>query len=381
MEKENRSLWEVFQEIPDGRGRQGRIHRLADLLAMIFVAVMAGETTLRGIVQWLTERETEWMKCKRLELWRMPSYSTYYWALRKLEMDAFSEKVLGWLGEEDKGDGRCSMDGKSLRGSKRAGKQALKVVELLAQKVREVRGISWAKEGKGEQQAALEVLMNFVLEGKVITADAGLLNRPVVKQIVEQGGGYLGVIKKNQEHLHADLETLFESEKVLEREPDDIQTGKAHGRLETRRLWAIRLEEDWQKYFSTEEDWPAAQWAGVIERERTILSSGKSSSERQYWIAGAAFPLNWEPAQWQQAIREHWQIENGLFHVRDVTFNEDRQTARHIAPPLSLFRDLVISLIRRAGFPFIPDGRRYAQAHYHQLFPWRLFPSSSFVNS
>ena len=192
MEKENKSLWEVFKEVPDGRGRQGRIHRLTDLLAMIFIAVMAGETTLRGIVQWLTERKTEWMKCKRLELWRMPSYSTYYWALRKLEMDAFSEKVLGWLGEEDKGNGRYSMDGKSLRGSKRAGKQALKV---------------------------------------------------------------------------------------------------------------------------------------------------------------------------------------------DVTFNEDRQTARHIAPPLSLFRDLVISLIRRAGFPFVPDGRRYAQAHYHQLFPWRLFPSSGSVNS
>ena len=181
MEKENKSLWEMFREVPDGRGRQGRIHRLADLLTMIFIAVMAGETTLRGIVQWLTERETEWMKCSRLELWRMPSYSTYYWALRKLNVEVFLEKVLEWSGENEKENGRYSMDTKSLRDSKRAGKQALKVVELLAQGVQEVRGISWAREGE-EEQAALEVLLDFVLEGKVVTADSALLNRPMLKR-------------------------------------------------------------------------------------------------------------------------------------------------------------------------------------------------------
>lgn len=58
------------------------------------------------------------------------------------------------------------------------------------------------------------------------------------------------------------------------------------------------------------------------------------------------------------ALRRHWTIENGLFRVRDVSYNEDRWHARIIAPVLSQFRNTAINLIRREGFRYIPDAWR-----------------------
>ena len=59
-----------------------------------------------------------------------------------------------------------------------------------------------------------------------------------------------------------------------------------------------------------------------------------------------------------QLLRGHWAIENGLFRVRDVTYDEDRLHGRQIAYGLSMLRNVVINVIRGAGYRYIPDGCR-----------------------
>jgi hypothetical protein len=44
--------------------------------------------------------------------------------------------------------------------------------------------------------------------------------------------------------------------------------------------------------------------------------------------------------------------------VRDVSYAEDRLHGRKIGLCLSIFRNEFINLIRRQGYPFIPDGWR-----------------------
>ncbi len=58
--------------------------------------------------------------------------------------------------------------------------------------------------------------------------------------------------------------------------------------------------------------------------------------------------------------RGHWQIENGLHYVRDVTFDEDRSAVRSGAAPqtLAACRNLAIALLRRAGLAPIAAGLR-----------------------
>jgi ribosomal protein S16 len=59
--------------------------------------------------------------------------------------------------------------------------------------------------------------------------------------------------------------------------------------------------------------------------------------------------------------RGHWQIENRLHYVRDVSFDEDRCRARtkHGARVMASLRNLVITLIRLLGFAYIPDALRH----------------------
>ena len=58
--------------------------------------------------------------------------------------------------------------------------------------------------------------------------------------------------------------------------------------------------------------------------------------------------------------RGHWQIENGLHYVRDVSFDEDHSTVRSGAAPqtLAACRNLAIALLRRSGLSSIAAGLR-----------------------
>ena len=59
--------------------------------------------------------------------------------------------------------------------------------------------------------------------------------------------------------------------------------------------------------------------------------------------------------------RGHWQIENRLHYVRDMSYDEDRCRARvgQGARMLASIRNLAISIIRLAGFQYVPDAQRY----------------------
>ncbi len=55
-------------------------------------------------------------------------------------------------------------------------------------------------------------------------------------------------------------------------------------------------------------------------------------------------------------LRHHWTIENGVFYVRDVSYGEDRSHARLIGVVMSAIRNLAISIIRRAEYPYMTDA-------------------------
>jgi hypothetical protein len=64
-----------------------------------------------------------------------------------------------------------------------------------------------------------------------------------------------------------------------------------------------------------------------------------------------------DPAHVLALVRGHWTIENRVHWTRDVSSHEDRWHGRAIGPMLSLLRNMVLNLIRRA-WPrtFIPDA-------------------------
>ncbi|MGH6853043.1 ISAs1 family transposase [Paraburkholderia sp.] len=99
--------------------------------------------------------------------------------------------------------------------------------------------------------------------------------------------------------------------------------------------------------------WPGAAQIIRIERRRWI--KGRESVEIAYFVTSLTRDEA-SPERLLAVTREHWAIENTLHYVRDVSLNEDRCRVRAGARPLATLRNLVLTLIRRAGLR-VPETR------------------------
>ena len=71
-----------------------------------------------------------------------------------------------------------------------------------------------------------------------------------------------------------------------------------------------------------------------------------------------------------QVLREHWNIENRVHWVRDVTFDEDRSQIRTAAAPqvMAALRNLTTTLVRWAGHSNVASALRRHAAHLSEAF-------------
>jgi Transposase DDE domain len=161
-------------------------------------------------------------------------------------------------------------------------------------------------------------------------------------------------VKANQPTLQADLDLLF---KRLPGPHQDLrmvqQTSKAHGRLETRTLWA---SADVKGYL----DWPSVEQGLCLERRVVQLATGEISTERVYGLTSLA-ATQLDLAKILQRWRGHWGIENRLHWVKDVVLKEDASRVRTGQAPLILatLRNALVSCLRAVGFDSITQGRRH----------------------
>jgi len=66
-------------------------------------------------------------------------------------------------------------------------------------------------------------------------------------------------------------------------------------------------------------------------------------------------------------VRGHWQIENGLHYVKDVTMGEDRSLIHKGQGPsiMAILRDTVVSVLHRAGWRTIAARLRFYSGNPH----------------
>ena len=145
------------------------------------------------------------------------------------------------------------------------------------------------------------------------------------------------------------------------RPPDHVQVNKGHGRIERREVWVVPAGE-LSAYLEQEYDWPAVRLCGLVRRYRRRMGQKDwESVKTTLWAAGGHLPPC-DAEQLQSGLRGHWTIENAVFYVRDVSLDEDRLHGRAIGLSLSALRNAAINLIRRVGFRYVPDARRFLSA-------------------
>lgn len=129
---------------------------------------------------------------------------------------------------------------------------------------------------------------------------------------------------------------------------------KGHGRIETRMI-AVRTKLPAR----LDTIWPDLAQIVRIERRREI----KTFCQRQVIYAITSLPPERYDADKLLALsRDHWQIENRLFHVRDITFAEDASRIRSGNAPSAVahLRNAALTIIRQRKLKPRPAREAFA---------------------
>lgn len=129
-------------------------------------------------------------------------------------------------------------------------------------------------------------------------------------------------------------------------------TGIGHGRLEQRVIEVLPAPEDL--------GFPGAAQVFQITRYRTNQATRTRHAETVFGITSLT-PDHAGPAHIAAYLRGHWQIENRLHWVRDMTYGEDASRLRTGTAPraMATLRNLAISALRTAGHTNIAAGLRH----------------------
>jgi predicted transposase YbfD/YdcC len=247
-----------------------------------------------------------------------------------------------------------AVDGKTSRRSFDAAhaKPAIHTVSAWLSDEGLVLGQIKTADKSNEITAIPDLLRVLDIGGATVTIDAMGCQTAIAQTIVDAGGDYLLAVKENQPALHQDVVSTFAEAhdsrlRTVEerpRPPVEVfeEVNKGHGRIEERRVELCR-DLSWMM---TADRWVGLAYLAQVTRKRTVLATGKTSTEIAYYIGS---DRNADASTAARGIRRHWAVENQLHWVLDVAFHEDqaRHRAHHLAQNFSTLRHFALNLLKR----------------------------------
>jgi predicted transposase YbfD/YdcC len=351
------SYFEALQaEVPDHRGKQGRVHELAFVLCGVLLALLTGRLKVSEIHRYMTNH-FEWLKMVTGFGAKSPvSDGQLRRILREADHESFNAVNRVYFGVDVcqlADDEWVSVDGKELRGSLEVREDGTKdkrgevVVNAVRHKDSKVVGqVFYRGDKESEKPAVRELLEKSGLKKKSVTLDA-LHCDPATTAMIEQGQGrYIVQVKENQAELLEDLRQIPRFTRMASRH-ESLEKG--HGRVEYRAGEFYSIEGE---YFDERWKESGLRTLGVITRQTRVLKTGKESLEVSYYISSQRIVQGNEGygEGLFGAIRGHWAVEADN-HVRDVTLGEDsvRAPKGGLARFLAVGRTWAIQLLRGTG--------------------------------
>jgi predicted transposase YbfD/YdcC len=343
------SLYSAFEQVRDGRKRKGKRYPLPLLLTLLLLGKLAGETTVNGIVDWITERQG-WLRGQLNWPKRFPTNSTYSEALARCDAQQIVTVIASVLlkaraveqcgsepsrlqaPKQEETLTHVAMDGKTVRGTLRhesAGQPSVHLLSLYECHSGIVLTQRAVQSKENEISAAAALIHPALVKGRIISTDAMHTQKKWCAWVQGYGGYYLTIVKKNQPQMYEDLLDFFDDPDAEQEEwqyANKVQKG--HGRVEIRELWASTQMNAW---FETE-------WAGVAQVFRIRRHVKAGANEREETVYGLTnLPRKKANASRLLAFQQaHWRIENRLHYRRDVTLGEDACQVRMSGAPQAL---------------------------------------------
>ena len=341
-------LTEHFGNLVDPRIDRTKRHKLMDILIIALCGAIAGADSWVD-VEAFGQRKEEWLR-EMLELPNgIPSHDTFGRVFAQLDAEQFERCFTQWVLAVSKvlhGE-VVAIDGKTVRRShdRYIGKDAIHMVSAWACASGVALGQTKVDGHSNEIPAIPRLLEMLQVEGCIVTIDAMGCQREIAAKILDEGADYVLAVKGNQGHLHESIRDLFD----VVRTPGFDGLGHTyhetlnagHGRIETRRCWAVSGAEG-VSYVDEGGRWPGLATLVLVESERHV--GEETTLESRYYISS----LGNDAKRLLEAVRSHWGIENALHWSLDVTFNEDGSRVRsgNGAENFSVLRRMALNLLK-----------------------------------
>ncbi len=334
------NILDFAANLPDHRQQFKIRHLSTDIIFITVAAVICGAEDWEDIEDFGHCKEKFFRNYLQLPN-GIPSHDTFNRFFANLDPDAMETQFRIWV--KDLCSERTELvaiDGKTLRGAKRAGKSLFHMVSAFCH----ANGLSLAQvktaEKSNEITAIPELLKVLELEECIVSIDAMGCQQEIAKAIVDKKANFILAVKNNQKELFQGIEETFRFEKKQDSScAKDLDFG--HGRIENRTCCVSSNLE----YIDTN------KWPNVVSLIKVVSERYDKTNQRQeetairYYISS----LTTENKRFNSLIRAHWAIENNLHWMLDVTMGEDasRKRAKNSPRNFSVIAKTVLTMVKK----------------------------------
>jgi len=312
---------------------------LLDIIILSILAVLSGAESYDSIE--LFGKENLAFLKQFLELKNgIPSHDTINRLFAALNPSQFERCFISWaqsLKDEGTLEKVIAIDGKTARGSKDSFHHRSPLHSVHAWSVE--HGIclgQLACEEKTNEITMIPKMLDLLnIKGNIITIDAMGTQTAIARKIIESGGDYILAVKGNQGSLEDEVHATCNRYAAVS---DSCEVDKGHGRIETRRC------EVFEKGLIVDADrWEKLSTIIKITSVREFFS-GKTETQERFYISSLKADNDFN-----RYIRSHWEVENRLHWVLDMTFREDEQRKRtkHAAANFAIVRKIGLNLLKK----------------------------------
>jgi predicted transposase YbfD/YdcC len=354
-----------FAAVRDPRHPRGIRHQVQTILAISAVAVVCGARSFAAIGEWADDAP-QWV----LELvgarWHgvhgrfvAPHEATLRRTIQAFDAELLDTVICAWLAQQAgaKGDGvrqGIAVDGKVVRGAWRPDGSQVHLLSAISHDTAVVLAQREIAAKTNEIPELAPLLAGLDLTGVVVTADALHTQRETARHLVDdRNAHYVLTVKGNQPHLLAACQQAL-SGPASDFAPEHVTFERGHGRTEARTTRVAPITAESAISF------PQGAQVFRVRRDVGGLDGQRATKEIAHCITSLTAEQA-SPEDLAGYIRGHWQIENRLHWVRDVTYDEDRSQVRTGAGPhvMAGLRNLAISALRLGGHTNIAAALRW----------------------
>ena len=356
------TLIELLKTIPDPRGKRGKRHPLWLALFISLLGSLCGYWGYRPLAKFCKKHRKTFLNLLKLNPNQviLPSYSTFRRIFQLVNAQDWVNAFNVWaIAHAPEFAGKLwSIDGKSIRctsvGGNTSDQDFAMLVSVYGQKAGVVQ-MELMYNAKINEVAVAQRLIKRVTGNANLakslpggfSLDALHSRTDTLSLLKSRHCHYIVGLKRNQKNLYQQAEQLMFTTVPLS---EATHVEKKHGRQTQRTVRVYAVPGDLPKR------WDSSGITRIIWVRREGIRKGKPFLHEHCYLS------NWDldASDFLEEIRQHWQVENGLHWVKDVTLKEDYPPRRGGYAPINwaVFNSFLITLIRRLGCRTIPDGIR-----------------------